>query len=80
MRSRRRKREKSLSFAPVVRALLASTRMRASCLLTPMGSTEEESAPPAIPARMVPAIRLSATFATAWKLVAQARLTLYASV
>jgi hypothetical protein len=50
--------------------------MRASFLLTPIGSTEEESAPPAIPARMVPAIRLSATLATAWKLVAQARLTL----
>jgi hypothetical protein len=59
-----------------VRALLASTSVRASFLLTPIGSTEEESAPPAIPARIVPAIRLSATLATAWKLVAQARLTL----
>ncbi|MGQ7168940.1 MSCRAMM family protein, partial [Escherichia sp. R-CC3] len=40
---------------------MTSTSTRASFLLTPIGNTEEESAPPAIPARIVPAIRLSAT-------------------
>ncbi len=41
-----------------------------------MGSTEEESAPPAMAISTVPAMMDSVTLATAWKLVAQARDTL----
>ena len=59
-----------------LRALLRSTKARARVLLTPMGSTEEESAPPAMAMSTVPAMMDSVTLATAWKLVAQARDTL----
>ena len=76
IRSRNFSRLNSLRRCDSVRALLTSTSVRASALLTPIGKTEDESAPPAMPTLMLPAMMLSATLAIAWKLVAQARDTL----
>ncbi len=58
-------------------ARLVEIHQGASQLLAhPMGSTDEESAPPAMAMSTVPAMMDSVTLATAWKLVAQARDTL----
>ena len=75
-RSFRRRRRRILKRCWRLRALLRSTRARARDLLTPMGSTEEESAPLAMAMSTVLAMMDSVTLATAWKLVAQARDTL----
>ncbi len=60
----------------MVFVLLSANKFAANFFETPMGNTEEESAPPAIQTSIVPAIMLSVTLTAAWKLVAHARVTL----
>ena len=70
----------AFSFSGSVRALLASMSARASRLETVMGTSLELSAPPAMATACCPASRDSAALVMAWNEVAQARLTLNASM
>ena len=79
-RSRGESFEKMRSLSARVLALLASTSAPASLRDTVMGTSVDESAPPQIAAVDCPARIDSAALVSAWKLVAQARLTLNASM
>ncbi len=70
------KRFKNLSFWPMVWFTPALINLPLTFSETPIGNTEEESSATAIPTSIVPAPMLSVTLTAAWKLVAQARVTL----